>query len=353
MSGHLKNIVKKIISENQGSLTLDEIIISVKNLPEYQRTKIDSLKPTIKKVYQELKKDKEKCCEIVEFCLILFILHLIMSAKIKHTEYINDEDMEVIYGEACFVLDKLRENVMLKLLFNENYKNENDKNKNINDNNKIKKSIPPSRFKTDFTIIEKLGQGGEGAVFKVRNNWDKVLYAIKIIKLKINTKNEHDEITENLKKEVNFLSHYSKCPYIVRYYQTWMEDYNEKEFKDLFDDYDDVSSTRKRQSSFDDTSRSALKGNKKTGRKYSIASADDENSSNDYEDEENEAEEENKETKKDEGNHIWSESESESENSNKKIKPKKLATLNTKKNQYHHNLHNDEKDLLFLNRIYF
>ena len=60
MSGHLKNIVKKIISENQGSLTLDEIIISVKNLPEYQRTKIDSLKPTIKKVYQELKKDKEK-----------------------------------------------------------------------------------------------------------------------------------------------------------------------------------------------------------------------------------------------------------------------------------------------------
>ena len=32
-----------------------------------------------------------------------------------------------------------------------------------------------------------------------------------------------------------------------------MEDYNEKEFKDLFDDYDDVSSTRKRQSSFDDT----------------------------------------------------------------------------------------------------
>ena len=185
-----------------------------------------------------------------------------------------------------------------KLKNKENKSNKKNRTINNNNNNKIKKSIPPSRFKTDFTIIEKLGQGGEGAVFKVRNNWDKVLYAIKIIKLKINTKNEHDEITENLKKEVNFLSHYSKCPYIVRYYQTWMEDYNEKEFKDLFDDYDDVSSTRKRQSSFDDTSRSALKGNKKTGRKYSFASADDENSSNDYEDEENEAEEENKETKK-------------------------------------------------------
>ena len=83
--------------------------------------------------------EEEKCCEIVEFCLILFILHLIMNAKIKHTEYINDEDMEVIYGEACFVLDKLRENVMLKLLFNENYKNEMEKVKNkniINNENK-------------------------------------------------------------------------------------------------------------------------------------------------------------------------------------------------------------------------
>ena len=210
----------------------------------------------------------------------------------------------------------------------------NKKSKNIDNNNKIKKSIPPSRFKTDFTIIEKLGQGGEGAVFKVRNNWDKVLYAIKIIKLKINTKNEHDEITENLKKEVNFLSHYSKCPYIVRYYQTWMEDYNEKEFKDLFDDYDDVSSTRKRQSSFDDTSRSALKANKNTERKYSYVSADDENSSNDYENEESEVEEENnnnKTKKKDEGNHIWSES--ESENSDEKSKPKKIVKFNNKKNQ--------------------
>ena len=90
--------------------------------------------PLSKKIEEFL--EEEKCCEIVEFCLVLFILHLIMGAKIKHTEYINDEDMEGIYGEACFVLDKLRENIMLKLLYNENYKNENDKNKNDNDNNK-------------------------------------------------------------------------------------------------------------------------------------------------------------------------------------------------------------------------
>ena len=258
----------------------------------------------------------------------------------------NDDDdkekMDIIYSSSEQEIEKKYyqktkgNKKKLKNKENKSIKKNKNKNKNINNNdsNKIKNSIPPSRFKTDFTIIEKLGQGGEGAVFKVRNNWDKVLYAIKIIKLKIDTKNEHDEITENLKKEVSFLSHYSKCQYIVRYYQTWMEDYNEKEFKDLFDEYDDVSSTKKRKSSYDDASRSALNTKKKAERKFSCVSADDENSSNDYEEEEeNEIEEENNnETKKkDEGNHIWSES--ESENSDEKSKPKKIVKINNKKKQ--------------------
>ena len=60
MSGHLKNTVKKIIKENSGPLTLDELILLVKNLPEYQRTKIDALKPSLKKIFQEIKKEREK-----------------------------------------------------------------------------------------------------------------------------------------------------------------------------------------------------------------------------------------------------------------------------------------------------
>ena len=39
---------------------MDEILILVKNLPEYQRTKIDALKPTVKKKFQVIKKEKEK-----------------------------------------------------------------------------------------------------------------------------------------------------------------------------------------------------------------------------------------------------------------------------------------------------
>ena len=241
--------------------------------------------------------------------------------------------MDMMYSSSEYEIEKKYYQKSKMKGKNEKKKVKNKRKKEIaKSKKKSKKSIPPSRFKTDFTIIEKLGQGGEGAVFKVRNNWDKVLYAIKIIKLKINSKNEHDEITENLKKEVNFLSHYSKCPYIVRYYQTWLEDYNDEEFKDLFEENDEISSTKKRQSSFDDTSRAAYNKTKNTRRKFSYASADDENSSNNDEEEENEAEEKSKESKnKDEGNHIWSES--ESENSKENSKPKKIINLKNKKNQ--------------------
>ena len=60
MSVHLKNTVKKIIKENNAPISLDEIIIQLKNMPEYQRMKADSLKPTIKKLLKEMKKEKEK-----------------------------------------------------------------------------------------------------------------------------------------------------------------------------------------------------------------------------------------------------------------------------------------------------
>ena len=60
MSAHLKNSVLKIIKENKRPLTLDDLIVLVKNLPEYQRTKAEALKPTLKKIFNEIKKEKEK-----------------------------------------------------------------------------------------------------------------------------------------------------------------------------------------------------------------------------------------------------------------------------------------------------
>ena len=81
--------------------------------------------------------EEEKCCEIIEFSLILFVIHLMFGAKIQYTEIINEEDIETIYGEICFVLHKMLENIMLKLLFNENY---NKINNNIKNDNKKKQS---------------------------------------------------------------------------------------------------------------------------------------------------------------------------------------------------------------------
>ena len=51
-----------------------------------------------------------------------------------------------------------------------------------------------SRFKSDFTIISKLGQGGGGSVFKVKNRWDQMYYAIKRIKLCIPKKQNLNNI---------------------------------------------------------------------------------------------------------------------------------------------------------------
>ena len=107
------------------------------------------------KVYDFL--EEEKCCELIAFSLILFILHLMLGAKIQYTEIINDEDMEAIYGEICFVLHKMLENIMLELLFNENYNKQNNNkindkkgNSNKKQNNSISFESVCSRYVKDY-----------------------------------------------------------------------------------------------------------------------------------------------------------------------------------------------------------
>ena len=162
--------------------------------------------PMIKKVDEFL--EEEKCCEIVEFTIILFILHLIMGAKIKHTEYINDEDMESIYGEACFVLDKLRENIMLKLLYNENFNNENEKKINIINNNKknsnnISFESVCSRYikdyfkdgnKTQKSIINDLNNNLEIIFQRLYNAINILLLNFTKVKIYTNNVNNPDEV---------------------------------------------------------------------------------------------------------------------------------------------------------------
>ena len=63
-----------------------------------------------------------------------------------------------------------------------------------------------------------LGKGGFGEVFKVKNNLDSQIYAIKRIKL--DQKNK--QLTRKLRREVELLSRLNH-ENVVRYYNSWIE----------------------------------------------------------------------------------------------------------------------------------
>ncbi|KAJ2548949.1 eukaryotic translation initiation factor 2-alpha kinase, partial [Coemansia sp. RSA 1933] len=79
-----------------------------------------------------------------------------------------------------------------------------------------------SRYRTDFEEVEFLGKGGFGSVVKARNRIDGRFYAIKKIKLDP----RDNEGSKKIFREVTTLSrlHHQN---IVRYYTTWVEDYDD------------------------------------------------------------------------------------------------------------------------------
>ena len=149
--------------------------------------------------------EEEKCCEIIEFSLILFILHLMLGAKIQYMEMISDEDMETVYGEICFVLHKMIENIMLKLLFNENYNKSKDNINNINDkkiNNNKHQSNSISFESVCSRYVKEYFKGAEKPQNKIINDlntniniiFQRLYNAVNILllnftKIKIYTKN--------------------------------------------------------------------------------------------------------------------------------------------------------------------
>ncbi len=259
------------------------------------------------------------------------------NKKIKEELSDDNERMSLEYSSSdTFIKNKYPKKKNKKEKNKEKHKEKRYKEKN-NKNNKI---IGPSRFKTDFKIIKKLGQGGEGAVFEVMNLWDRQHYAIKRMKIKVNEEEGLNEVTDNVKKEVYFLSR-NRCSHIVRYYQTWEEDYNKDDFKDESDneDFDESNSTIKRKSSFEGKSRTALDNNE-INSKFCYASdgiiddnSSDEEESQDDKDEKESSDEENEE-KEHKGLGIWDDDDDDNESdedSRKKKKKKKNNNLFSKK----------------------
>lgn len=98
---------------------------------------------------------------------------------------------------------------------------------NININ--FPSKYPNSRYHTDFEEIDKIGKGGGGHVFKVRNRIDNLIYAVKKVKLD-NTYHAQKE-NDRILREVALLSRLQN-PYIVRYYQAWIEEIDAAESSD-------------------------------------------------------------------------------------------------------------------------
>lgn len=107
------------------------------------------------------------------------------------------------------------------------------------------KFLIKSRFLSEFSIIDKVGQGGFGCVFKVKNKLDNKIYAIKII-------NVNSENKDLVLREVKNLSNLENDN-IIRYYGCWLEnvelndtnkylEYGE-EFSSSYSDISDIDYT--------------------------------------------------------------------------------------------------------------
>jgi len=69
-----------------------------------------------------------------------------------------------------------------------------------------------SRYKLDFEQLEQVGEGGAGRVFKAKNRFDGIIYAIKKVRLSKRDEEENERIMREV-KVISRLNH----QYIVRY----------------------------------------------------------------------------------------------------------------------------------------
>ncbi|KAL4460013.1 hypothetical protein ABPG74_003539 [Tetrahymena malaccensis] len=100
--------------------------------------------------------------------------------------------------------------------------------KNINQNHSKCNSQPffeeqMDRFEQDYEVLQVLGSGFFGTVYKCQNKIDKNIYAVKVTKEQIRGENSQKQIL----KEAQALASLSACDeveYIVCYHSAWIED---------------------------------------------------------------------------------------------------------------------------------
>ena len=86
--------------------------------------------------------DELKIFENIEFSLVIFIMHIILEARIEYMDSFNEDNILIIYHDCYSVIQKIYEIIILIILFNDNCNNPNKKNdeESSNDTKKNKNS---------------------------------------------------------------------------------------------------------------------------------------------------------------------------------------------------------------------
>ena len=104
--------------------------------------------------------EEEKILELIEFSLIIFQLHFFIKNNNE-----NEENIIKIFQESYLVLQKIYENLILKLLFNENF---NKKLKSENNNNN--KNEICEKYINEFFIFMQKPRNNEQIINKINEN---------------------------------------------------------------------------------------------------------------------------------------------------------------------------------------
>ena len=100
---------------------LKELIYSIEEKIEiyFNNDSFFSLNEKVEEILEDFI-EEEKIVELIEFCVIIFLLQYFVQINNSNEACINEE-IQIIYQECYLVFQKLYENLILKLLFNENY----------------------------------------------------------------------------------------------------------------------------------------------------------------------------------------------------------------------------------------
>ena len=109
-----------------------------------------------------------KIFEIVQLNFVLFILHIILEAKMDFIDNFNEDDILIVYQESYLALQKLYEIIILMLLFNE-YNSKSNSNSISNTNNNSLENLC-SQYVQEYYKFEQKPTNIEEIIYKINEN---------------------------------------------------------------------------------------------------------------------------------------------------------------------------------------